>query len=80
MTGFVELEVEESDNFEKLIITLQGVTVENKYGKRYTVYIHTLNIDQFLRIIIEQNIHIKYISVQRYSLLDLFLKITGGRK
>lgn len=80
VTGFVEIEVEEIDKFEKLITTLQGVTIENKYGKRYTVHIHTLNIDQLLRTIIGQNIHIQYISVQRYSLLDLFLKITGGQK
>jgi len=54
--------------------------MESKYRKRYNINIHSFSIDQLLRRIISQDIHINYVAVKEYSLLDLFLKITGGQK
>ena len=79
-TDLVEIEVEETTKFEALLAALQGVTMESKYRKRYNINIHSFSIDQLLRRIISQDIHINYVAVKEYSLLDLFLKITGGQK
>lgn len=79
-TDLLEIEVEEVDKFEALLAILQGVTIESRNGKRYILNFHASNIDRILRSIVSQDIHIKYIAVKQYSLLDLFLKITGGRK
>ena len=77
-TNIVDCVFEETEVFESTLPYLQGVSLASRKGKQFTVRLENVNLDEFIKKIVERNLHIRYLAMRKNSLQDLFFKLTGG--
>ncbi|MBQ3513957.1 MAG: ABC transporter ATP-binding protein [Lachnospiraceae bacterium] len=77
-TNIVECVFEETEAFENILPYFQGVSLASRRGNQFTVKLETVNLDEFIKKMVESNLHICYLAMRKNSLQDLFFKLTGG--
>lgn len=78
VTDMVDCIIEETQEFESMLLHVSGIKMIRKQENNYTVRLESISFDEFIKKIVERNMHIIYISLRRNTLQDLFLKMTGG--
>lgn len=77
-TNIVDCILEETGAFLNVLSQFHGISLTSHKGNRFTVKLENVCLDEFIKKLVANNLHIHYISVRRNSLQDLFLKLTGG--
>lgn len=77
-TNIVDCIVEEAGVFEDALSNFYGVSLMLRKENQFTVRLEAVSLDEFIRKLVESNLHIRYLSVRKNSLQDLFLKLTKG--
>lgn len=77
-TNIVDCELEETEIFEDVLSCSQGISLTSHSGNRFTVRLDDICLDEFIKRLVEHNLHIHYLAMRKNSLQDLFLKLTGG--
>lgn len=77
-TNIVDCVLEETEAFENALHYFQGVSLASRKGNQFTVRLENVNLDTFIKKIVERNLHIRYLAMRKNSLQDLFFKLTGG--
>ena len=77
-TNIVDCILEETGAFLNVLSQFHGISLTSHKGNRFTVKLENMCLDEFIKKLVANNLHIHYISVRRNSLQDLFLKLTGG--
>ena len=77
-TNIVDCVLEETEVFENALPYFYGVSLTSRKGNQFTLKLENVNLDEFIKKIVESNLHISYLSMRKNSLQDLFFKLTGG--
>lgn len=77
-TNIVDCILEETENAENVISKCQGISLISKKGNNFTVRLESICFDEFIKKLVENSLHIRYLSMRKNSLQDIFLKLTGG--
>ncbi|MBQ4523273.1 MAG: ABC transporter ATP-binding protein [Lachnospiraceae bacterium] len=77
-TNIVDCVLEETEVFENALPYFYGVSLKSRKGNQFTLKLENVNLDEFIKKIVESNLHISYLSMRKNSLQDLFFKLTGG--
>lgn len=77
-TNVVDCIMEEARAFENVLSNFYGVNLMLRKENQFTVRLEAICLDEFIRKLVESNLHIRYLSVRKNSLQDLFLKLTKG--
>ena len=77
-TNIVDCILEETGAFLNVLSQFHGISLTSHKENRFTVKLENVCLDEFIKQLIANNLHIHYISARRNSLQDLFLKLTGG--
>lgn len=77
-TNVVDCMLEEKEGFLALLSWLPGVILLSQKGELFTVRLEDIGFHEFVQKIVENKLHIRYLSMRRNSLQDLFLKLTKG--
>lgn len=77
-TNIVDCILEETGAFLNVLSQFHGISLTSHKGNRFTVKLENMCLDEFIKKLVANNLHIHYISARRNSLQDLFLKLTGG--
>lgn len=77
-TNLVDCVLEETEVFENVFSCFRGVSIASRRGNQFTVKLEGTSLDEFIRGLVESNVHIHYLAMRKHSLQDLFLKLTGG--
>ncbi|MCM1160934.1 MAG: ABC transporter ATP-binding protein [Roseburia sp.] len=77
-TNIVDCIMEEAEAFENVLSNFYGVSLMLRKENQFTVRLEAICLDEFIRKLVESNLHIRYLSVRKNSLQDLFLKLTKG--
>ena len=77
-TNIVDCVLEETEVFENAFPYFYGVSLKSRKGNQFTLKLENVNLDEFIKKIVESNLHISYLSMRKNSLQDLFFKLTGG--
>lgn len=77
-TNVVDCIMEEAGAFENILSNFYGVSLMLRKENQFTVRLEAICLDEFIRKLVESNLHIRYLSVRKNSLQDLFLKLTKG--
>lgn len=78
VTDTVDCIIEETQEFESMLLHVSGIKMIRKQENNYTVRLESISFNEFIKKIVERNMHIISISLRRNTLQDLFLKLTGG--
>ncbi|MDE7424066.1 MAG: ABC transporter ATP-binding protein [Lachnospiraceae bacterium] len=79
-TNIVDCILEETEVACNVLSHFQGISLTSHKGNQFTVKLESICLDEFIKKLIENNLHICYLSMRKNSLQDLFLKLTGGVK
>lgn len=79
-TNIVDCILEETEVACNVLSHFRGISLTSHKGNQFTVKLESICLDEFIKKLIENNLHICYLSVRKNSLQDLFLKLTGGVK
>ena len=77
-TNIVDCILEETGAFLNVLSQFHGISLTSHKENRFTVKLENVCLDEFIKQLIANNLHIHYMSARRNSLQDLFLKLTGG--
>lgn len=77
-TNIVDCVFEDTEAFENTLPYFQGVSLASRKGKQFTIRLESVSLDEFIKKIVEKNLHIRYLAMRKNSLQDLFFKLTGG--
>lgn len=78
VTDTVDCIIEETQEFESMLLHVSGIKMIRKQENNYTVRLESISFNEFIKKIVERNMYIISISLRRNTLQDLFLKLTGG--
>ncbi|MDE6233864.1 MAG: ABC transporter ATP-binding protein, partial [Lachnospiraceae bacterium] len=79
-TNIVDFILEETEVVENVLSHFQGISLISHKGNQFTVKLESICLDEFIKKLVENNLHIRYLSMRKNSLQELFLKLTGGVK
>lgn len=77
-TNIVDCILEEAEDAGSVLCGYQGINVVFRKGNRFTIRLERICLDELIKILVVNQLHIRYLSMRKYSLQDLFLKLTGG--
>lgn len=77
-TNIVDCILEETEVVENVLSHFQGINLTSHKGNQFTIKLENICLDEFIKKLVERNLHIRYLSVRKNSLQDLFLKLTEG--
>lgn len=77
-TNLVDCVLEEPEVALNILSNFQGICLMPQKGKQFTIKLENICLDVFIKKLVENNLHISYLSVRKNSLQDIFLKFTGG--
>lgn len=77
-THIVDCVLEETKTAEKVLSQCQGISLVSRKGNQFTIRLENICFDEFVRKLVVNHLRIRYLSMQKNSLQDLFLKLTGG--
>jgi len=77
-TDIVDCILEETKAAEQVLSQCQGIRLVSQKGNRFTVRLETIGFDEFIKNLVGNRLQIRYLSMRKNSLQDLFLKLTGG--
>lgn len=77
-TNIVDCVLEETKAAENLLSHCQGISLVSQKENQFTIRLENICFDDFVRKLVASHLHIRYLSMRKHSLQDLFLKLTGG--
>lgn len=77
-TNIVDCILEDGKTAMEVLSGCQGINVVSQKENQFTIRLENICFDDFIKILVANHLHIQYLSMRRYSLQDLFLKLTGG--
>lgn len=77
-TNIVDCILEETKAAQDVLSLCQGISLVSQKGNQFTVRLENISFDEFVKKLVGNRLHIRYLSVRKNSLQDLFLKLTGG--
>ena len=77
-TNIVDCILEETKTARSILFECQGISLISENGNQFTVRLENICLNEFIKKLVENHLHIRYLSMRKHSLQDLFLKLTGG--
>ncbi len=77
-TNIVDCILKEAEKAQIFFSHLQEISLISQKGNQFTVRLENICLDEFIKKLIANHLHICYLSVRKNSLQELFLKLTGG--
>ena len=77
-TNIVDCILEETKAAGRVLSRCQGINVVSQKGDQFTVRLDHICFDEFVKELVANHLHIRYLSMRKHSLQDIFLKLTGG--
>lgn len=77
-TNIVDCILEDGKTAMEILSGCQGINVVSQKENQFTIRLENICFDDFIKKLVANHLHIQYLSMRRYSLQDLFLKLTGG--
>lgn len=77
-TNIVDCILEETGAAGDILSRWQGIRVESQRGSQFTIRLENICLDEFIKKLVANRLHIRYLSMRKHSLQDLFLKLTEG--
>lgn len=77
-TNIVDCMLKEAETARIFFSHFQEISLVAQKGNQFTVKLENICLDEFIKKLVADNLHICYLSVRKNSLQDLFLKLTGG--
>lgn len=77
-TNIVDCVLEEAGAAGDILSRWQGIRVESQRGSQFTIRLENICLDEFIKKLVANRLHIRYLSMRKHSLQDLFLKLTEG--
>lgn len=77
-TNIVECILEEAKAARSILFECQGISLISENGNQFTVRLENICFDEFIKKLVANHLYIRYLSMRKHSLQDLFLKLTGG--
>lgn len=77
-TNIVDCILEDRKTAMEVLSGCQGINVVSQKENQFTIQLENICFDDFIKKLVAYHLHIQYLSMRRYSLQDLFLKLTGG--
>lgn len=77
-TNIVDCILEEAKAAESVLFECQGISLVSRKGNQFTIRLENICFDEFIKKLVENHLHIRYLSMRKHSLQDIFLKLTGG--
>lgn len=77
-TDIVDCILEETEAAGHVLSHFQGIKLISRKENQFTIKLEGVSFHEFIKKIVDSNLHIRYLSMRKHSLQDLFLKLTGG--
>lgn len=77
-TDIVDCILEETEAAGHILSRFQGIKLISRKENQFTIKLESVSFHEFIKKIVDSNLHIRYLSMRKHSLQDLFLKLTGG--
>lgn len=77
-TDIVDCILEETEAAGHVLSHFQGIKLISRKENQFTIKLESVSFHEFIKKIVDSNLHIRYLSMRKHSLQDLFLKLTGG--
>lgn len=77
-TDIVDCILEETEAAGYVLSHFQGIKLISRKENQFTIKLESVSFHEFIKKIVDSNLHIRYLSMRKHSLQDLFLKLTGG--
>lgn len=77
-TDIVDCILEETEAAGYVLSHFQGIKLISRKENQFTIKLEGVSFHEFIKKIVDSNLHIRYLSMRKHSLQDLFLKLTGG--
>ncbi len=77
-TNIVDCVLEEAGAAGDILSRWQEIRVESQRGSQFTIKLENICLDEFIKKLVANRLHIRYLSMRKHSLQDLFLKLTEG--
>lgn len=77
-TDIVDCILEETEAAGHILSHFQGIKLISRKENQFTIKLESVSFHEFIKKIVDSNLHIRYLSMRKHSLQDLFLKLTGG--
>lgn len=76
--NIVDCILEETGAAERVFSQCQGISLVSQKGGQFTIRLEHICLDEFVKKLVSNHLHIRYLSMRKNSLQDIFLKLTGG--
>lgn len=77
-TNIVDCILEETKAAKSFLSGCQGISLVSQSENQFTIRLENICFDEFVKKLAASQLHIRYLSMRKHSLQDLFLKLTGG--
>ena len=77
-TNIVDCILEETNAARRVLLGCNGISLLSQKGNQFTIRLENICFDEFVKKLVANHLHIYALSMQKHSLQDLFLKLTGG--
>lgn len=77
-TNIVDCILEEAKAARNVLSGCQGINVLSQKENQFTIRLENISFDEFIKKLVANHLHIRYLSMRKHSLQELFLKLTGG--
>lgn len=77
-TNIVDCILEETKAARSVLSGCKGISLVSQKGNHFTIRLENICFDEFVKKLVANHLHIRYLSMRKHSLQDLFLKLTGG--
>ncbi|MCM1145411.1 MAG: ABC transporter ATP-binding protein [Blautia sp.] len=77
-TNIVDCILEEAKTAKNVLSQCHGIRLISQKGNQFTIRLEKIDFDEFIKNLIRNHLHIRYLSMRKNSLQDIFLKLTGG--
>lgn len=76
-TNIVDCVLEEAKTAENILSQCHGISLISQKGNQFTIRLEKIDFDAFIQNLIRNRLHIRYLSMRKNSLQDIFLRLTG---
>ena len=79
-TNVVDCILEEAENAKNVLSQCHGISLVSQKDNQFTIRLENICLDEFIKKLVANCLNIRYLSMRKNSLQDLFLKLTGGEE